>query len=235
MTSPAVYREEEAVVVPFVPPGFDATSLQRLLQDELVPMPAWKRAIDIAGAFFGLLFLAPFLLLIGAAVMLDSRGGPLFRQQRVGKGGKLFTCYKFRSMYRNAESMQVELLHQNEANGLIFKMKNDPRRTRVGKLLRKTSLDELPQLWNVLRGDMSLVGPRPPLPSEVARYDDPHLRRLVVTPGITGLWQVTLRGRHDFADMVALDLEYARNLGFWLDMRILVRTISTVVRGSGSY
>lgn len=208
--------------------------LHDLLHGEVVPMPAWKRGMDIVGASLGLLFLAPFLAFIALAVVVDSRGHPLFRQARVGHGDKTFTCFKFRSMYRDAESRMAELLQHNEANGHIFKMKNDPRRTRVGKILRQTSLDELPQLWNVLRGDMSLVGPRPPLPSEVARYEAHELRRLVVVPGITGLWQVTLRGRHDFADMVALDLEYARRLGFWLDVRILFRTVGTVVRGSGS-
>lgn len=209
--------------------------LEEILAGELVPMPAWKRSIDVVGAFFGLIFLAPLLFVISLAIMLDSRGGPIFRQARVGHGGRVFTCWKFRSMHRDAEAMQARLLAENEANGAIFKMKNDPRRTRVGRFLRKTSLDELPQLWNVLRGEMSLVGPRPPLPAEVVRYDPDHLRRLVATPGITGLWQVTLRGRHDFADMVALDCQYARELSFWLDVKILLRTVTTVLSGSGSY
>jgi len=216
-------------------PAFDELNLQHLLADELIPMPAWKRTIDVIGATLGLIITAPLLIILAIAIVLDSRGGPIFRQVRVGHGGKLFVCWKFRSMYRDAERMKAQLMDRNEANGFIFKMKEDPRRTRVGKFLRKTSLDELPQLWNVLRGDMSLVGPRPPLPSEVVRYDEAHLRRLIVTPGITGLWQVTLRGRHDFADMVALDIEYAENLSFWLDLKILVRTIGTVLRGTGSY
>jgi len=215
--------------------GAEEKPLEEILAGQVVPMPAWKRTIDVFGSFFGLIFLAPFLLAISLAIVLDSRGGPIFRQTRVGHGGKTFTCWKFRSMYQNAEEMQAQLLAANEANGAIFKMKNDPRRTRVGRFLRKTSLDELPQLWNVLKGEMSLVGPRPPLPSEVVRYDPDHLRRLVATPGITGLWQVTLRGRHDLADMVALDFQYAQELSFWLDVKIYFLTIITVLRGSGSY
>jgi lipopolysaccharide/colanic/teichoic acid biosynthesis glycosyltransferase len=197
-------------------------------------MPAWKRAVDIFGATVGLVVLGPFFLLIGLAVAIESPGGPIFRQVRVGKGGRTFVCWKFRTMRRDAEEMKAGLMALNEANGHIFKMKNDPRRTRLGILLRKTSIDELPQLWNVFRGDMSLVGPRPPVPSEVARYSERELGRLVVEPGITGLWQVTLRGRHDFADMVQLDLDYAARRSPALDAAILVRTVSAVVRGEGS-
>lgn len=215
--------------------GVSGGSLCEVLEGELVPMPAWKRAMDVAGAAVGLLFLAPLLALIAVAVVADSRGGAFYRQTRVGKGGRLFSCWKFRSMQAGADRMVASLMARNEANGHIFKLRDDPRRTRVGRLLRKTSLDELPQLWNVLRGEMSLVGPRPPIPAEVLRYDLPHLGRLAVVPGITGLWQVTLRGRHDFADMVALDLEYAERLSFLLDVKILLRTVSTVLRGSGSY
>jgi lipopolysaccharide/colanic/teichoic acid biosynthesis glycosyltransferase len=199
-----------------------------------LPMPAWKRAVDIFGATVGLVVLGPFFLLIGLAVAIESPGGPIFRQVRVGKGGRTFVCWKFRTMRRDAEEMKAGLMALNEANGHIFKMKNDPRRTRLGILLRKTSIDELPQLWNVFRGDMSLVGPRPPVPSEVARYSERELGRLVVEPGITGLWQVTLRGRHDFADMVQLDLDYAARRSPALDAAILVRTVSAVVRGEGS-
>lgn len=202
--------------------------------DLYVAIPPWKRSIDVLGAAFGIVVLFPVFLLISLAIVLDSRGGPIFRQTRVGHGGRCFTCWKFRSMYRGADGMLAEILAHNEANGLIFKMKDDPRRTRVGRLLRKTSLDELPQLWNVLRGDMSLVGPRPPLVSEVLQYDARELQRLATVPGITGLWQVTLRGRHDFADMVALDVEYAERQSFWLDCTILARTVPTVLFGRGS-
>ena len=199
-----------------------------------LPLPWWKRGMDVAGAMVGLVIAFPLIVLLALYVTLDSRGGPFYRQTRVGIGGRCFTCWKFRSMRRDADSMLESLLAQNEASGPIFKMKDDPRRTRAGRLLRKTSLDELPQLWNVLRGDMSLVGPRPPTVPEVLRYDEHHLQRLIVTPGITGLWQVTLRGRHDFGDMVQLDVEYALRRSFWLDLRILLMTVPTVVFGRGS-
>ncbi|MFN0148710.1 MAG: sugar transferase [Dehalococcoidia bacterium] len=200
-----------------------------------VPMPAWKRAIDVAGASVLVVILSPVLLAIAIAIMVDSRGGPIFRQVRVGRGGELFRCWKFRSMHRGADRLLPGLMAQNEASGFIFKMKDDPRRTRVGRLLRRTSLDELPQLWNILRGDMSLVGPRPPTVSEVLRYEDGDLERLAAVPGITGLWQVTLRGQHNFADMVELDVRYASNITFWHDLRILAKTIPTVLFGHGSY
>jgi lipopolysaccharide/colanic/teichoic acid biosynthesis glycosyltransferase len=201
-----------------------------------VGKPAWKRAMDIVGATVGLVVLSPLLTVVAIAIMLDSRGGPIFRQARVGRGGRVFMCWKFRSMVRGADQMLDGLLAQNEADGLIFKMKDDPRRTRVGKFVRRTSIDELPQLWNVLRGDMSLVGPRPPTVREVLSYDERHLMRLSATPGITGLWQVTLRSeRHDFGDMVDLDVEYANRMSFALDVKILLKTLPTVLGGKGSY
>lgn len=203
---------------------------------ETVGVPWWKRMMDVTGAICGMIAISPLLLAISLAVMIDSPGGPIFRQARVGRGGKVFTCWKFRSMRRGADAMLGDLMAQNEADGLIFKMADDPRRTRVGKFLRRTSLDELPQLLNVLRGDMSLVGPRPPTVSEVLRYDQRHLHRLAARPGMTGLWQVTLRSvRHDFGDMVELDTRYARELSFKLDVRILLRTLPTVLGGKGSY
>ncbi len=201
-----------------------------------VPMPLWKRSIDVVGASVLLVVSSPIWFLPAVAIVAESRGGAIFRQARVGRGGRVFTCWKFRSMVRGADQMLDGLLTQKEANGMIFKIKDDPRRTRVGRLLRKTSLDELPQLWNVLRGDMSLVGPRPPTVREVLRYDERHLARLAATPGITGLWQVTLRReRHDFADMVGLDVRYAEEMSFWLDLKILLKTIPTVLGGKGSY
>jgi lipopolysaccharide/colanic/teichoic acid biosynthesis glycosyltransferase len=209
-------------------PGFESV--------EVVPTPPWKRAIDVAGAGLAIVGLSPVLLLISLAIMLDSPGGPIFRQARVGKGGRVFTCWKFRSMVQGADKLLDGLLIQNEASGIIFKMKDDPRRTRIGRFVRKTSLDELPQLWNVLRGDMSLVGPRPPTVGEVMKYDQRHLARLAATPGITGLWQVTLRReRHDLNDMVELDVRYARELSFLLDLKILLKTIPTVLGGEGSF
>lgn len=201
----------------------------------VVPMPLWKRMFDVIAAGTGLIVLAPFFALVSLAVVLDSRGGPFYRQIRVGRGGETFVCWKFRSMHQGADKILDQLKNQNEANGLIFKMKDDPRRTRVGKVLRKTSIDELPQLINVLRGDMSLVGPRPPLVPEVLGYNDEELQRLACVPGITGLWQVTLRGRHEFADMVELDTRYSSSITVWNDVRILLRTVPTVLFGKGSY
>ncbi|MEO6042589.1 MAG: sugar transferase [Tepidiformaceae bacterium] len=201
-----------------------------------VPMPVWKRSFDVVGALVALMVLSPMLIAASIAIALDSRGGPIFRQTRVGRGGRCFTCWKFRTMHRGADQLLDGLLAQNEGNEFIFKMKEDPRRTRVGKFFRKTSLDEMPQLINVLRGDMSFVGPRPPTVPEVLRYDDRHLDRLMATPGVTGLWQVTLRGRqHEFADMVELDTRYARELSPALDLRIILETVPTVLFGRGSY
>jgi len=201
-----------------------------------VRVPVWKRLIDVIGASVGLVVLSPLLTVVAVAIMVESPGGAIFRQARVGKGGRIFTCWKFRSMVRGADKMLDGLISQNEADGIIFKIKDDPRRTRIGKFVRRTSIDELPQLWNVLRGDMSLVGPRPPTVTEVLRYDERHLARLASTPGLTGLWQVTLRReRHDFADMVELDVRYAEEMSLWLDAKILFKTIPTVLGGKGSY
>jgi lipopolysaccharide/colanic/teichoic acid biosynthesis glycosyltransferase len=198
-------------------------------------MPRWKRFIDIVGASVALGMCLPLMAVTAVWIMLDSPGGAFVRQPRVGHGGMCFNCWKFRTMHRGAAALLPSLLEQNEASGPVFKMKNDPRRTRVGRLVRRTSLDELPQLLNVLRGEMSLVGPRPPLVSEVLDYDDHHLQRLAATPGMTGLWQVTLRGRqHDFADMVALDVDYARRMSFKKDVMILLKTVPTVIFGRGS-
>ncbi len=197
--------------------------------------PAWKRRMDVVGATLLLAATLPLMVLLSVAIMLDSRGGPFFRQTRVGHGGRIFVCWKFRSMRRGADGMRAAMTNSNEASGPIFKMRDDPRRTRVGKLLRRSSLDELPQLWNVLCGDMSLVGPRPPTVAEVAEYDFDQLQRLAAPPGMTGLWQVTLRGRHDFEDMVRLDVEYARNMSLGQDLRILLKTVPTVLLGHGSY
>ncbi len=201
-----------------------------------VDMPIWKRWFDVLAATVALMLVSPFLVITSVAIAIDSRGGPFFRQTRVGQGGRCFTCWKFRTMHRGADQMLDALLAQNEEHEFIFKMKSDPRRTRVGKFLRKTSLDEMPQLINVLRGEMSIVGPRPPTVPEVLRYDERHIGRLMATPGITGLWQVTLRGRkHEFIDMVELDVRYARELSPALDLRIILETVPTVFFGRGSY
>ncbi|HIC93861.1 MAG TPA: undecaprenyl-phosphate glucose phosphotransferase [Anaerolineae bacterium] len=196
---------------------------------------AIKRAMDVVIASVGLVLCAPLMGLIALLIKADSPGPVLFRQVRVGRGGRLFTLYKFRSMRQEAEAERAQLLDLNEATGPIFKIRDDPRLTRVGKLLRRTSLDELPQLYNVLRGEMSLVGPRPPIPSEVEQYQEWHRRRLEVSPGVTGLWQVSGRSDLTFDEMVMLDLFYAENWSLWLDLKILLRTIPTIILGTGAY
>ena len=194
-----------------------------------------KRGVDIVAAMVGLVIGAPVFALIALSIHLDSAGPIVFHQTRVGAGGKLFEIYKFRSMHVGAEE-ELEQLHDlNEAEGPIFKIRDDPRLTRVGRFLRRTSLDELPQLWNVLRGDMSLVGPRPPLPVEVSHYMEWHKRRLEVRPGVTGLQQVSGRSLLSFDEMVLLDVYYIENWSLWLDFKILLRTVPTVLLGSGAY
>jgi exopolysaccharide biosynthesis polyprenyl glycosylphosphotransferase len=194
-----------------------------------------RRGIDIVGAIAGLVLGAPLLALIALAIRLDSPGPILFRQSRVGAGGKLFQICKFRSMHEGAEAELERLRDLNEADGPIFKIQDDPRLTRVGRFLRRTSLDELPQLWNVLRGEMGLVGPRPPLLAEVSRYMEWHKKRLEVRPGLTGLWQVSGRSLLSFDEMVLLDIYYIENWSLWLDFKILLRTIPQVLFGDGAY
>ena len=192
---------------------------------------AAKRLLDVAGAVVGLVVLSPVLGLIAVAVRLDTGGPVLFRQERVGVHGRAFRVVKFRSMVRDAEVRQRDIARGNQLSGPVFKMDRDPRVTRVGRFLRRTSLDELPQLWNVLLGQMSLVGPGPPLRAEVADYDVWHRRRLSMKPGMTGLWQV--RGRRDpeFDHWVEADLEYIDRWSLWLDLKILARTIPAAVQG----
>ena len=202
---------------------------------ELIALPRWKRAMDVVLASLALLALAPLFVVVAAVVRLDSRGPAFFRQARVGAGGRPFTCFKFRSMYVDAEARLEFLAHLNEATGHVFKIRDDPRRTRVGKILRKTSVDELPQFWNVVRGDMTLVGPRPPLPAEVEHYGPNDKARLRGVPGITGPWQVSAREHHDFEEMLDLDLEYLENISFMNDCRILLATVPAVLRARGSH
>jgi exopolysaccharide biosynthesis polyprenyl glycosylphosphotransferase len=190
-----------------------------------------KRALDVAGASLGLLVASPALLVLAAMVRLGDRGPVLFRQTRVGLHGRAFSVIKFRTMIPNAEEQLEVLLDHNEIEGPAFKVTDDPRISRVGRFLRRTSLDELPQLWNVIRGEMSLVGPRPPLPSEVAHYDIWHRRRLSMKPGITGLWQVSERRNPDFDRWVTLDLDYIDRWSLWLDVKILVRTLPAMLEG----
>lgn len=195
-----------------------------------------KRLMDVTGALVGLLALAPMYLLVAIAIKLESRGPILFRQVRVGMDGKPFTMLKFRSMVVDAEDRLSDVWHLNEmTGGPIFKVKDDPRITRVGRFLRRTSLDEFPQFWNVLVGDMSLVGPRPPLPAEVATYGPREMERLSVLPGATGLWQVSGRSSlKSFERMMELDLQYLANWALNRDLQILWRTVGTVLRMAGS-
>ncbi|MDY6876761.1 MAG: sugar transferase [Chloroflexota bacterium] len=194
-----------------------------------------KRGVDVMGAVIGLVLGAPLLALIGLAIRLDSPGPIIFHQTRVGAGGKTFDMYKFRSMREGAEAELEKLRDLNEADGPIFKIRDDPRLTCVGRFLRRTSLDELPQLWNVLRGEMSLVGPRPPLPAEVTRYMEWHKKRLEVRPGLTALWQVRGRSLLSFDEGVLLDIYYIENWSLWLDFKILLRTIPKALFGDGAY
>jgi exopolysaccharide biosynthesis polyprenyl glycosylphosphotransferase len=195
----------------------------------------FKRTLDVLLAGLALILASPLLLVSAIAIKLDSPGPVIFRQTRVGRHNREFTVLKFRSMYVDAEARVAALRARNEADGPLFKMRGDPRRTRVGRWLRRTSMDELPQLWNVLKGDMSLIGPRPPLPSEVQEYAPWHRRRLDVTPGMTGLWQVSGRSDLTFDEMVLLDIYYIENWSPFMDLRILLKTIPTVLLGWGAY
>jgi exopolysaccharide biosynthesis polyprenyl glycosylphosphotransferase len=194
-----------------------------------------KRATDMVVSTIALFVLSPVFAFLAIAIRLDSPGSVFFTSKRVGKKGRVFSFYKFRTMVSNAEDLKKQLHDLNERdNGLLFKIAKDPRVTRIGKVLRRYSVDELPQLWNVLRGDMSLVGPRPPLPEEVDKYSLEHLRRLDVKPGITGLWQVSARKDPSFESYMTLDLEYIEKWSFWLDAKVLLKTLPAVLSGSGA-
>lgn len=195
-----------------------------------------KRSFDIFITTIALILLSPLLLTVALLIRLDSKGSIFFSQLRVGKGGKEFKMWKFRSMYIDAEKRKQELMKKNEMQGgVLFKLKQDPRVTRVGRILRKFSIDELPQLWNVWRGDMSLVGPRPPLPNEVQEYTCHQRKRLEVTPGITCIWQVSGRSDIPFHQQVEMDLEYIRNQSLTYDLIILLRTVPAVLKARGAY
>jgi exopolysaccharide biosynthesis polyprenyl glycosylphosphotransferase len=196
---------------------------------------AFKRSLDLVVAVMGLLVLSPLFLLVALAIKLESPGPVFFWQARLGRGGREFAICKFRSMHQGAEERKDELVTLNEATGPIFKMREDPRLTSVGRVLRRWSLDELPQLYNVVRGEMSLVGPRPPTPSEVEKYEDWQLKRLSVRPGMTGLWQVSGRSEVPFAEMMLLDIYYVENWSPALDAEILLRTIPKWISGEGAY
>lgn len=195
-----------------------------------------KRTIDILGSIFGLIMLSPLLLITAIAIKWeDPKGSVVFYQTRVGKNEKTFRIYKFRSMCSDAEERLKDLLDKNEISGAMFKMKDDPRITRVGKFIRRTSIDELPQLFNVLRGDMSLVGPRPPSIREVEEYTKYDKKRLSVIPGCTGLWQVSGRNNLSFKEMVELDLAYIEKKCIWFDIKIILKTVKTVISPKGAY
>jgi len=193
-----------------------------------------KHVLDFLLAIIFMIIASPLLLIIAWSVKISSPGPVFYGWKVVGKGGRYFTGYKFRSMYKNADEIKARLISQSEMIGPVFKLTNDPRITPVGRILRKFSLDELPQLWSVIKGDMSLVGPRPPLQSEYEQFNDWQKQKLTVKPGITCLWQT--RGRNeikDFDEWVKLDLEYIEKRSFWLDIKILLTTMKCVLKGTG--
>ncbi|MEL6183629.1 MAG: sugar transferase [Myxococcota bacterium] len=196
-----------------------------------------KRAMDIAGSLAAITVFSPVFMGTALLIKIEDGGPILFRQDRVGRGGRLFKMIKFRSMVPNADKLKDQLLAANQhgGEGVTFKMKDDPRITRVGRFIRKYSVDEFPQFFNVLFGDMSLVGPRPPVPREVAKYKAMHLRRLAVKPGITCLWQVGGRAEIDFEGQVRLDLQYIASESVWNDVKILLKTVPAVLKGEGAY
>lgn len=239
----------ESGVLPRLVPDLYQMSLSRVTVEDVAGIPmlspydtqlspwatAFKRVVDLLGSAVALVVLSPLLGLIGVAIKLDSPGPVIFRQRRIGRSGQPFYVYKFRSMVQDADAVKHQLQHMNEADGPLFKIRDDPRVTRVGRFLRRSSLDELPQLWNVLRGDMSLVGPRPALPEEVAGYRDWQRMRLNAAPGMTGLWQISGRSDLPFDEMVLLDIYYIENWTPLLDLSILFRTVPKVLLGDGAY
>ena len=238
---------ERGVAVRVVPHGFDLTTgeffkynigfipILEYVEEQNFRRHFWKRLFDFTISLISLLFFLPFLVVIGLIIKFDSKGSLLYKSKRYGCKGRIFNMYKFRSMAKDADKMIDQLRHQNEVDGPIFKIREDPRITRVGAFLRRYSLDELPQLINVLRGDMSLVGPRPLPIEQIEKEDLRQLKRLEVKPGITGLWQI--RGRSDisFARLVKWDTWYINNWSFWLDLNILFQTIPVVLKGKGAY
>ena len=240
--------EKHKVRVKVVPDLYEMT-LNRVAVDDINGIPligvrevnirgwnfAVKRAIDIVLCLVTAVVLSPLFVLAAVALVLDTPGPIFFKQIRIGRGGKPFVCYKFRSMRDGAEKELDQLADMNEATGPLFKIKNDPRLTRMGRFFRRTSLDEFPQIINVLRGDMSLVGPRPPLPQEAAQYEEWHKKRLEVAPGMSGLWQVSGRSLLTFDEMVMLDLFYIENWSLSLDLKIMLRTVPSVLLANGAY
>ena len=210
--------------------GFAWTMRGRYVYESLV-----KRALDLVLSGLGLLAVLPLWLVIVIAIRLESRGPAIFVQERVGLNGRRFRFYKFRSMYVDAEERLAEVIAHNEVDGPVFKIRNDPRVTKLGAFLRRTSLDELPQLVNVLKGDMSLVGPRPPLPREVEKYRPSDAVRLSVRPGLTCLWQISGRSTISFDDWMELDRQYIRQMSLWFDLKLLLRTVGAVLSMKGAF
>lgn len=195
-----------------------------------------KRFLDIAGSLAGLILLSPLFLIVGMLIKLEDRESPIFfKQKRAGKNGEIFYMYKFRSMVSNAEELKASLVKYNEATGPVFKIRLDPRVTKTGRFLRKTSIDELPQLFNVLKGEMSLVGPRPALPNEVALYNNYEKQRLMITPGLTCLWQINGRSNISFQEWVEMDLNYIRQRCLLLDIKLILKTIIVLFGSKGAY
>ncbi len=194
-----------------------------------------KRTVDLLGASAGLLITAPIMLVVAVAIKLESRGPVLFCHPRLGKDGRPFMMLKFRSMFQEAPALRQQLFAENEVPGPVFKIRSDPRITRIGHLIRKYSLDELPQLWNVMRGEMSLVGPRPPIPDEVARYHPWQRERLAVKPGLTCTWQVSGRSDIPFDEWMQMDIEYVRTRGLLMDLKLLLLTVPAVISARGAY
>ncbi|PHF78062.1 multidrug MFS transporter [Priestia aryabhattai] len=216
--------------------SYSRSQVIKVVNSQTVFYRCGKRIIDVLGALIGLIILSWLFIIVIIAIKLEEPKSPIFfMQERIGKDGKSFGMFKFRSMVIDAENKLKELLEHNEIEGAMFKMKNDPRITKVGKLIRKTSIDELPQLWNVLKGDMSLVGPRPPLLREVLEYNDYDKLRLLVTPGCTGLWQVSGRSNTTFKEMVSLDLQYITERSLVYDIKILLKTVKVLIGSKDAY
>jgi exopolysaccharide biosynthesis polyprenyl glycosylphosphotransferase len=209
--------------------------VRRQIAPKVITYRKRKRLLDIFGSLFLILLLSPVMLVIAALVKLTSKGPVFYTSKRIGRMGRTFDFYKFRSMYLDADARLAEVLDKNEKDGPIFKMHDDPRITRLGRFLRRTSLDELPQLFNVFRGDMSLVGPRPPLPHEVEKYDEYAMERLSVRPGMTCYWQIMGRSNLSFTEWMELDHKYLEEMSVFTDLKILLKTPIAVIKGDGAY
>ena len=241
----AIYQARAALFKTLELPVSQA-GVRRLRRRQAIKLAVWegtlrslfgmKRLIDILGAFAGLLLLAPLFLAVGLAIVVEDGWPVFFAQTRVGQYGRLFKFYKFRSMVRNAEKLKDQLVKQNESgDGVIFKMKHDPRITRTGRFIRRFSIDEMPQFWNVLIGDLALVGPRPPVPREVALYTLEERKRLHAKPGLTCLWQIQGRSEIPFKEQVRLDLQYIHSQSLRKDIMIMLKTVPAVLLGRGAY